>query len=84
LGQFHKIQGLAFDKVGRLYVADGGNYRVQVLDNQLNPLGYWGHLGTNPGTFNGLSGLALDLNGFLYVADSKNDRVEKFAAFRQN
>jgi DNA-binding beta-propeller fold protein YncE len=79
-GEFHKIQGLALDKAGRLYAADGGNYRIQVFDQQLKLLTTWSQMGAKPGQFNTPGGIALDPNGFIYVTDFQNDRIEKFSA----
>jgi DNA-binding beta-propeller fold protein YncE len=73
-------QRLAVDIRNRLYVADSGNNRVQVLDAAgayLTTVG--GSWGPRTGQMRGPHGLAIGPDGALYVADDDNDRVQKFA-----
>lgn len=57
---------------GRVYVADPGNHRIQVLSPQLSPLET---IGGSPYDFNEPKYIALDTRGWLYVADEYNDRI---------
>ena len=60
---------LVVDQQGNIYVADGGNFRVQVFDAQGKYLRQWGKRGTAEGEFEVPWTIALDPNGFLYVGD---------------
>ena len=57
---------------GRVYVADPGNHRIQVLSSDLSPLE---SIGGDPYDFNEPKYIALDTRGWLYVADEYNDRI---------
>ena len=65
--------GVAVDGDGNLYVADGGNNRVQKFAS--------GCTSTCPGVTvvsgGGPTGVAVDAGGNVYVADGGNDRVQK-------
>jgi uncharacterized protein (TIGR03663 family) len=76
---FYGPRGLAVDKEGNVYIADTGNKRVVVTDNEGNFLYQFGYFGSEPGAFNEPTGLALDGQGNLYVADTWNSRVQVFA-----
>lgn len=65
---------------GAVYIADTGNNRVQIFDNDLN---YQATLGTGAcgdgvDEFCGPHKVALDASGRLYVADTWNQRVQVF------
>jgi len=77
-GQFHDPRGIAIGPEGRVYVADGGNHRVQVFDAEGNFLRMWGTQGTGPGQFQEPWGLAVAPNGEVYVADTWNHRIQVF------
>jgi sugar lactone lactonase YvrE len=66
-GEFKTPHDLAMDAQGRLYVADRGNHRIQILDQQGNYLGEWKQYGRP-------SGIALR-DGLVYVADSESNGV---------
>lgn len=73
-------QGLALDGAGRMYVADGGNARVQVFaadGSYLTTVG--GIAGVGTGGLREPGGVALAPDGRLYVADTYNHRVQVFA-----
>jgi DNA-binding beta-propeller fold protein YncE len=63
-----------------LYVADGMNNRVWILDrNSLEPLTYFGEGGRIPGEFYALHSIATDSKGNIYtVEDLQGKRVQKF------
>jgi sugar lactone lactonase YvrE len=63
--EFRTPHALAFDSKGRLFVADRGNVRLQVFDQEGNFLG-------ETKAFSRLSGIAIDRNDVLYGADSES------------
>jgi DNA-binding beta-propeller fold protein YncE len=65
-GEFRTPHDLAIDQ-GRLFVADRGNHRIQVLDLEGKYLGEWKQYGRP-------SGVALR-SGLVYVADSESNGV---------
>ncbi|MSO36232.1 MAG: hypothetical protein EXQ54_07360 [Acidobacteria bacterium] len=68
-GEFDQPHGLAFDAKGRLFVADRGNNRIQVLDAQtFKTLDTWYQ-------FSRLSGIFIDKNDMVYGADSESGSV---------
>ena len=77
-GLFVKPAGLAVDQEGNLYVADGGNNRIQKFGPDGQFLAQVGGLGSGEGQFNDPWGLAVDAQGNLYVADTWNHRIQKF------
>ncbi|MCW5848572.1 MAG: hypothetical protein KIT87_00535 [Anaerolineae bacterium] len=80
LGLFLYPEGVAVDADGRLYVADRGNDRVQVLQPNGAPLAAWGSRGSGPRQFREPHDVALDLTrGRLYVTDGGNARVQILA-----
>lgn len=64
-GQFRSPHGLAMDSQGRLFVADRGNRRIQIFDQQGNHLDTWYQ-------FSRISGLFIDENDMLYAIDSES------------
>jgi len=67
-GQFRQPHGLAMDSKGRLFVADRGNNRVQIFDQEGNVLDVWYQFSRNSGIF-------IDDNDVLYAADSESGSV---------
>jgi hypothetical protein len=65
--EFRTPHDIAMDGKGRLYVADRGNHRIQVLDQQGGFIAEWKQYGRP-------SGLALR-EGLIYVADSESNGV---------
>jgi sugar lactone lactonase YvrE len=64
-GEFKTPHALAFDARGRLFVADRGNNRIQIFDENLKYLDSWSQFGRP-------SDVHIDKNGFVYVADSES------------
>jgi sugar lactone lactonase YvrE len=64
-GEFRTPHALAFDARGRLFVADRGNNRVQILDQDGKHLETWTQFGRP-------SDVHVDANGIVYVADSES------------
>ena len=65
-GEFDAPHSLAMDSAGRLFVADRGNNRIQIFDQDGKYLTEWKQFG-------GPSGLFIDKNDMLYVADNSPD-----------
>jgi DNA-binding beta-propeller fold protein YncE len=71
---------VAVDNTGRVFVADTGNKRVAVFDDQGRPLSTIGLAGSDPGQLDEPVGLALNDDGTLFVADTWNLRIQAFQA----
>ncbi|MBI4552837.1 MAG: hypothetical protein HY710_11290 [Candidatus Latescibacteria bacterium] len=65
-GEFRTPHGLAFDSRGRLFVADRGNVRIQIFDQEGKFLEEWKQ-------FSRLSGIYIDRNDILYGSDSESN-----------
>lgn len=64
-GEFKTPHGLAFDSRGRLFVADRGNVRLQIFDQD-------GKFLAETKEFSRLSGIYIDKGDMLYGADSES------------
>ena len=64
--QFRGPHSLAFDSRGRLFVADRGNRRIQIFDQEGKLLDTWYQ-------FSRVSGIHIDANDTLYAIDSESD-----------
>ena len=62
----------------KLYVCDRKNYRVQILNTELEYVSGFGCHGDGDGQFNCPNDIAQDRARNLYVTDSKNNRVQVF------
>ena len=73
-------QGIAVQEgTGNIFVANGGNDRLEVFDPQGNYLRGIGGTGSGPGQSNGQSAIAFEPNtGKLYAGDVFNNRVNVF------
>lgn len=69
-GQFNIPHALAFDSQGRLFVADRGNNRIQIFDQNGKFIDQWTQ-------FSRPSGLFIDRNDVIYVGDSESGSVAK-------
>ncbi len=65
-GEFDTPHGLAIDSRGRLFVADRGNNRIQIFDQEGKFLEEWKQ-------FSRLSGIYIDKNDVLYGSDSESN-----------
>jgi sugar lactone lactonase YvrE len=65
-GEFDTPHGLAFDSRGRLFVADRGNNRIQIFDQEGRFLEEWKQ-------FSRPSGIYIDRSDVIYVADSESN-----------
>ena len=67
-GKFRQPHGLAMDSKGRLFVADRGNDRIQIFDQDGELLDVWYQFSRN-------SGIHIDKHDVLYAADSESGSV---------
>ncbi len=65
-GEFRGAHSLAMDSKGRLFVADRGNRRIQIFDQEGKHLDTWYQ-------FSRISGLYIDAKDVLYAIDSESD-----------
>lgn len=69
-GEFNLPRDVAIGKDGRIYVVDGGNFRVQIFDKDGKYLKSFGSIGKQVGNFARPKEIAIDKQGNLYVADT--------------
>ena len=67
-GEFRAMHGIDLDPMGRIFVADRDNNRVQIFDQEGTHLATWTQFGRP-------SGIAFDTNGQVFVTDSESDPV---------
>lgn len=65
-GEFNVPHGIAIDSTGRVFVADRGNNRIQIFDQQGKYLAEWKQFGKPCGIF-------IDSHDNIYVADSDSN-----------
>jgi DNA-binding beta-propeller fold protein YncE len=70
------LGGVAVDGEGNVYVADGGNVRIQKFDSEGRFLLQWGSSGADEGQFGRPEDVAVDGDGNVFVID---DRSSVFA-----
>jgi DNA-binding beta-propeller fold protein YncE len=75
---FHAPTNIAVAANGNVYVSDSLNYRVRILDAELQLTGGFGAAGDVPGSFSRPKGLATDSDGHIYVIDALFDNVQVF------
>ncbi|MBI2307353.1 MAG: 6-bladed beta-propeller [Rhodocyclales bacterium] len=69
-GEFNLPRDVAIGKDGRIYVVDGGNFRVQVFDASGKYLQAFGTIGKQLGNFARPKEVATDNEGNVYVVDA--------------
>jgi DNA-binding beta-propeller fold protein YncE len=69
-GEFNLPRDLAIGLDGRLYVVDGGNFRIVVFDRDGKYLSSFGSIGKQYGQFARPKEVAVDREGNVYVVDS--------------
>ena len=69
-GEFNLPRDVAIGKDGRLYVVDGGNFRVVVFDRDGKYLQTFGSVGKQYGQFARPKEIATDREGNVYVVDT--------------
>ena len=75
---FHLPTNVAVAGNGRVYVTDSMNFRIQVLNAELELMDSFGAAGNVPGNFSRPKGLATDSDGHVYVIDALFDNVQIF------
>ena len=78
--QFNSPSGIAVHPSGRVFVADTGNHRIQVLNPDFSYSHMFGSNGSAPGQFRFPHDVAIDKSGVVYVTDQHNARVQLFSA----
>jgi len=78
--QFNFPYGVAFDRAGRLFVADDLNQRVVRLGPapRYSYKARWGSYGTGPGQLAFPRAIATDAFNLVYVTNTGNDRIDVF------
>jgi sugar lactone lactonase YvrE len=71
---------IAFDAIGKMFVSDRANKRVQVYERDENPLRMVGNGGGKPEEFGafGAGGAVVDTKDSIYASDTSNDRIMMF------
>jgi DNA-binding beta-propeller fold protein YncE len=75
-GQLDTPHALAMDSRGRLFVADRGNNRIQIFDQEGKLLDQWSQ-------FSRPSGVYIDKNDVIYVADSESNKSRKHGEWKR-
>ena len=79
-GEFNLPRDMAIGKDGRLYVVDGGNFRVVVFDRDGRFLKSFGSVGKQYGQFARPKEVAIDRSGNVYVVDTAFGNFQIFNA----
>jgi len=69
-GELNLPRDATLGEDGNLYVVDGGNFRVQVFNQQGDFIKSFGDIGRRGGQFSRPKGIGIDKNGNTYVADT--------------
>ncbi|HLA07278.1 MAG TPA: flippase activity-associated protein Agl23 [Anaerolineales bacterium] len=77
-GFFWGPRGIDVDSEGRVYVADTGNKRIVIFDENGNYLTEFGTAGFDAGQFDEPVGVAVANDGRVYVSDTWNQRIQSF------
>ena len=78
-GQFDTPKGLVFSSNKMLYVADTGNYRVQVFQQDDKFAFTFGSYGSNPGQFQYPVRIAIDTDNRVLVSDWFGNHISLFS-----
>lgn len=77
-GQFNLPRDIDIGPDGLLYVVDGGNFRVQVFDQDGRLVRTFGSVGRQYGQFSRPKGIAIDPQGNSYVSDAAHGNFQVF------
>lgn len=77
-GEFNLLRDIAVGENGELYVVDGGNFRIQVLDAEGKFLRKFGKVGKQLGNFGRPKEIAVGPDGNLYIVDSMPGNFQIF------
>jgi RHS repeat-associated protein len=79
VGQYEYPSGITFSPSGKLFIADGGNSRIQEWTSTFSEfLSTFGKQGTGSGQFSEPEGIAFNSSSELFIADAANDRIQKW------
>lgn len=78
-GEFNLPRDLAVGRDGRLYVVDGGNFRIQIFDRDGKYISSFGKVGKQLGDFARPKEVATDADGNVYVADAAFGNFQIFS-----
>jgi DNA-binding beta-propeller fold protein YncE len=70
-GEFDELHDITMDAAGRLYVADRGNNRIQIFDQNGKFIDQWTQFGRP-------SAIYIDKKGMIYVATNTEKRVPEW------
>ena len=79
-GQFEYPDGVATNSSRDVYVADGGNNRIEEFSSAGAFIRAFGSAGSGAGQFDEPAGVATDSSGDVYVTDDGNYRIDEFSA----
>lgn len=79
-GELNLPRDIEIDARGWIYVVDGGNFRVQVFDNNGEFVRKVGQLGRQYGHFARPKGVSVDKNGNIYASDAAHGNFQIFNA----
>jgi tripartite motif-containing protein 71 len=82
-GEVQRPMGLAVNRAGHLFVADGVNHRVQEFAPDGRLVGTIGGLGSEPGRLRYPYDVAFDAHDRLYVCEFGNHRISVFGPDRR-
>ena len=77
-GELNLPRDITVDDSGKIYVVDGGNFRVQVFDQWGEFVRQIGKLGRQYGDFARPKGVAVDHQGNIYVSDAAHGNYQIF------
>jgi hypothetical protein len=85
--KFNNSAGAAVDNIGNIYIADGGNHRIRLINvstGTVSTVAGDGNTGTSDGigtnaNFNDPYGIFLDSSGDIYVGDRGNHLIRKIS-----
>lgn len=77
-GEFNSPTAVVEAPDATIWVLDTFNFRVQQLDDDLEPIGGFGDHGDGTGQIALAKGLAVDPDGHLYISDARFDVIQVF------
>ena len=79
--EFNHPHGVTISPItGHIYIADSGNYRIQVLNPDLTFSHTFGTKGSAEGQFNNARYAAIDRRGLVYITDTENYCIQTFTS----
>ena len=79
-GQLNKPSSVAVSHEGKLVVADSGNHRIQIFDQDGSLHCVFGHAGSEEGEFKDPRAVAINSQNEILVSDTNNHRIQIFDA----